>query len=141
MSTNECSQLMKKGACFICKKIGHLSKDCPNKKIGNFSQQKKTGKDTYAQIWAMIAQLPKEEKKNMMDEMEKRSIGDGFLKRRTVLVLVSPSLDIYSVDSLQDKNSLNITICVQNNQKKETAETPAHLDSGAGGIFIDQNHA
>ena len=47
------------------------SKDCPDKKTGKFSQQKKTGKDTYAQIWAMIAQLPKEEKKNMMDEIEK----------------------------------------------------------------------
>ena len=67
MSTDECSQLMKKWACFNCKKIGHLSKDCPDKKTGNFSQQKKTSKDIYAQIWAMIAQLPKEEKKNMMD--------------------------------------------------------------------------
>ena len=54
---------------------------------------------------------------------------------------VSPFLDIYLVDSFQDKNSLNITICIQNNQKKETAETPALLDSGVGGIFIDQNHA
>ena len=53
---------------------------------------------------------------------------------------MSPSLDIYLVDSLQDKNSLNITICIQNNQKKETTETPALLDSGARGIFIDQNH-
>ena len=54
---------------------------------------------------------------------------------------MSPSLNIYLVDSLQDKNPLNITICIQNNQRKETAETPALLDSGAGGIFIDQNHA
>ena len=71
MSTNEHSQLMKKGACFNCKKIGHLSKDCPDKKTRNFSQQKKTSKDTYMQIWAMIVQLPKKERKNMMDEMEK----------------------------------------------------------------------
>ena len=71
MSTNEHSLLMKNRACFNCKKIGHLSKDFPDKKTGNFSQQKKTSKDTYAQIWAMIAQLPKEEKKNMMDKMEK----------------------------------------------------------------------
>ena len=54
---------------------------------------------------------------------------------------MSPFLDIYLVDSLQDKNSLNITICIKNNQKKETTETPALLDSGAGGIFINQNHA
>ena len=38
MSTDECSQLMKKGACFNCKKIRHLSKDCPNKKTRNPSQ-------------------------------------------------------------------------------------------------------
>ena len=62
---------MKKGACFNCKKIGHLSRDCFNRKTGNSSQQKKTGKDTYVQIWAMIAQLPKEERKNMMEKMEK----------------------------------------------------------------------
>ena len=54
------------------------SKDCPDKKTGNFSQQKKTGKDTYAQIWAMIAQLPKEEKKNMMDEIEKERLEMDF---------------------------------------------------------------
>ena len=71
MSTDKCSQLMKKRACFNCKKIGHLSKDCPDKKTGSSSQQKKTGKDTYTQIQAMIAQLPKEEKKNMLEKMEK----------------------------------------------------------------------
>ena len=78
MSTNECSQLMKKGACFNCKKIRHLSKDCPDKKTGNFSQQKKTSKDTYVQIWAMIAKLPKEDTKNMMDKMEKEPLEMDF---------------------------------------------------------------
>ena len=68
-------------------------------------------------------------------------IRNGFLKRRTAPVSVSSFLNIYSVDSLQDKNSLNITICIQNNQKKETTETPALLESGAEGIFINQNHA
>ena len=78
MSTNECSQLMKKGACFNCKKIRHLSKDCPDKKTRNPNQQKKTGKDTYAQIQAMIAQLPKEEKRNMMEEIEKDPLKMDF---------------------------------------------------------------
>ena len=50
MSTDEHSQLMKNGACFNYKKIGHLSKDCPDKKIGNSSQQKKTCKDIYTQM-------------------------------------------------------------------------------------------
>ena len=31
MSIEERNKLMKKGACFRCKKPGHLSKDCPTK--------------------------------------------------------------------------------------------------------------
>ena len=54
---------------------------------------------------------------------------------------VSPSLDLYLVDSMQEKNSFNIKISMLYNQMKETVEIPALLDSGAGGIFIDQNHA
>ena len=41
---------------------------------------------------------------------------------------------------MQDKNLLNINISVQNSWKDETSETPALIDSGAGEIFIDQNH-
>ena len=32
MSTKERNELMRWGTCFICKMIGHLSKDCPQKK-------------------------------------------------------------------------------------------------------------
>ena len=78
MSTDEHSQLMKKRACFNCKKIRHLSKEFPEKKAGNSSQQKKISKDTYMQIWIMIAQLPKEEKKNMLEEMEKNPLEMDF---------------------------------------------------------------
>ena len=53
---------------------------------------------------------------------------------------VSPSLDIYSVDSLQDKHSLNIIISAKHNRNDTTIETPALIDSGAGGTFIDQNY-
>ena len=77
MSTDEWSQLMKKGACFNCKQVGHLSQDCLNKKAGP-NQTKWNGKDTYAQIQAMVAQLPKEERKNMMDEMEKDPLKVNF---------------------------------------------------------------
>ena len=37
---------------------------------------------------------------------------------------VSPSLDIYSVDSLQDKHSLNIIISARHNRNDTTVETP-----------------
>ena len=53
---------------------------------------------------------------------------------------MSPSLDIYLVDSLQDKHSLNITISAKHNQNNTIIETPALIDSGAGGTFIDQNY-
>ena len=53
---------------------------------------------------------------------------------------VSPSLDIYSVDSLQNKNSLNINISAKHNRSDIIVETPALIDSGAGGTFIDQNY-
>ena len=71
----------------------------------------------------------------------KESIGYGFCLRRTVSMSVSPFLNIYSVDSLQDKHSLNITISVKHNQSDKIVETPALINSGAGGIFINQNHA
>ena len=41
---------------------------------------------------------------------------------------------------MQEKNSFNIKISMLHNQTKETAEIPALLDSGARGIFINQNH-
>ena len=53
---------------------------------------------------------------------------------------VSPSLDIYSVDSLQDKHSLIRIIAAKHNRKDTTVVTPALINSGAGGTFIDQNY-
>ena len=69
-----------------------------------------------------------------------KSTGHGFCLRRTASTLVSPSLNIYLVDSLQDKHSLNIIIAVKHNQNNKTIKTPALIDSGAGGTFIDQNY-
>ena len=74
MTTNEQTELMKKGACFKCKKIGHRRDQCPDNK----PQQKKTGKDVYGRIRAMITELPKEEQKAMMEEMEKKSLDMDF---------------------------------------------------------------
>ena len=74
MTTNEQTELMKKGACFKCKKIGHRMDQCPDNK----PQQKKTGKDVYGRIRAMITELPKEEQKAMMEEMEKNPLDMDF---------------------------------------------------------------
>ena len=46
MSMDEQSQLMKKGACFNCKQVRHLSRDCPNQKTSP-NQTKQNEKDTY----------------------------------------------------------------------------------------------
>ena len=74
MTTNERAELMRKGACFKCKKTRHQKDQCPD----NEPQQKKTGKDVYGRIWAMIADLPKEEQKAMMDEMERNPLDMDF---------------------------------------------------------------
>ena len=80
-------------------------------------------------------ELPKEEQKAMMEEMKRI-----HWIWRAVSTSVSPSLDIYSVDSLQDKHSLNIIISAKHNRNDKIVETPALIDSGAGGTFINQNH-
>ena len=54
MSIEERNELMKKGACFRCKKPVHLSKDCPtkNKSTGTpqEAQKKMTPREMYKHI-------------------------------------------------------------------------------------------
>src|ERR1700678_4439195 len=65
----------------------------------------------------------------------------GFLKRRTGSTSVSPCLGIHSVTlGLVERNTLFIPITIQD-QSGKTVETPALVDSGAGGKFFDQNFA
>src|ERR1700678_754454 len=65
----------------------------------------------------------------------------GFLKRRTGSMSVSPCLEIHSVTlGLIERNTLFIPITIRD-QSGKTVETPALVDSGAGGKFIDQNFA
>jgi hypothetical protein len=56
-------------------------------------------------------------------------------------MLTSPTLDIYSVVAITDMKEINIPISLSHNLNDETIETETLLDSGAGGIFIDQNYA
>ena len=54
---------------------------------------------------------------------------------------VSPYLEIHSVTlGLVERNTLFIPITIRD-QSGKTVETPALVDSGAGGKFIDQNFA
>jgi len=62
--------------------------------------------------------------------------------RRAALMLVSPSLDIFSVYTAKIvSNSMTILIKISGKTDKENVNTPGLLDSGAGGKFIDQNYA
>jgi hypothetical protein len=78
MTTEERTALMKKGACFICKTIGHLSRDCPNKKkipqpMMNVSQKMK-GKELFTHVRALLAQMEEEDK----DEFFADAAEEGF---------------------------------------------------------------
>ena len=54
---------------------------------------------------------------------------------------VSPSLDIYTVTTtIMTLNSISIPISIRNQCEKDV-ETLALIDSGAGGMFIDQRYA
>ena len=77
---------MKKGLCFRCKKGGHLSRDCPEKKGKTTVPQpttsaptpaapkKMTAKELTAHIRSLTALLNEEEKMEFYDEAEK----EGF---------------------------------------------------------------
>jgi hypothetical protein len=81
MSTEERNDLMRRGACFFCKMIGHLSRDCPNKKgkytpppqTSNTSQKMK-GKELHAHVRALLTQMEEEDKNEFFDDAAK----EGF---------------------------------------------------------------
>jgi len=55
---------------------------------------------------------------------------------------VSPCLDIFNVSTTRiESNSLSIPIQISRKTEKETIETLALIDSGAGGELFDQNYA
>jgi len=70
--TERRQKLMKEGKCFNCKTWGHRVKDCPKKATNQGPPPKPQapipkkkifkGKESFAHIKAMIAELPDEEK-------------------------------------------------------------------------------
>ena len=88
MTDEERTELMKKGLCFQCRKAGHLSRDCPEKKgktavsqstpiistLTPATPKKMTAKELTAHIQSLTALLNDEEKTEFYDEAEK----EGF---------------------------------------------------------------
>ena len=68
LTEKEKTALMKIGACFRCKKMGHLSRDCPDKKSfgGQQVQTQAPKKFTPKDIHGNIRSLSKEERVELM---------------------------------------------------------------------------
>ena len=88
MTDEERTELMKKGLCFRCRKVGHLSRDCPEKKgkatvpqltaatptPASTTPKKMMAKELTAHIRSLTALMNDEEKTEFYDEAEK----EGF---------------------------------------------------------------
>ena len=87
MTDEERAELMKKGLCFQCRKGGHLSRDCPEKKGKATTSQptatvptltpaipkKMTAKELTAHIRSLTALLNDDEKTEFYDEAEQEN--------------------------------------------------------------------
>ena len=76
MSTKERNELMRRGACFICKMIGHPSRDCPQKKKRLYTppqntSQKMKGKELSTHIRTLLAQMEDADKEEFFDDAAK----------------------------------------------------------------------
>src|SRR5882762_8054607 len=79
INANERTALMKKGACFICRTIGHLARDCLKKKKKdgppNYTPpQKMKGRELTAHVRTLLAEMNDEDKEEFFDNAAK----EGF---------------------------------------------------------------
>jgi hypothetical protein len=82
MSTEERENLKRIGACFGCKEVGHLARDCPYKKKRfipsqlqtSNTPQKMKGKELHTHVRALLAQMEDKDKEEFFDDAAK----EGF---------------------------------------------------------------
>ena len=65
LTAKQRNDLMRKGACFNCKAVGHLSRDCPNKKKKEElkkEEKKWKGQELATYIRAQMLKISEEER-------------------------------------------------------------------------------
>ena len=74
LTADQRTELMKKGACFNCRVVGHLSWDCPNKKKKDEpkKQEKKKwkGHELAAYVQVQMLEISAEEKNAFYDDVQ-----------------------------------------------------------------------
>ena len=76
LTVEERNVLMKIGACFKCRKPGHMSRDCPTKNQTRKEETKKVfkGNELHAHIQSLMASMEDKEKEVFYNQMEE----EGF---------------------------------------------------------------
>src|SRR5277367_1378986 len=103
--------------------------------------QTETKKTTIKDLVDRMKVLMKEEKTKFAEWMKKEGeLNSSEEEAETIPMQLSPSLDVDSVVANIDSHSMNVPMTIAIDERK-SVKTDSLLDSGAGGVFIDQNYA